>query len=127
MELLRQQPSDKPLPNQQAKRVKQFFKFVFGKASRGNDRSVRLRELECNTVKLIGLSYKIKDVLELPASQFDFLVEHVSEFVERWKLSQYLYRDDIDKAINSKFDPEDDVLFKEFIKCSSATSIKEMD
>jgi len=33
------------------------------------------------------------------------------------KFLQYLYRDNINKAINSKFDPKDNNLFKEFLKC----------
>lgn len=139
--LLREQSRDKALPNQQATRVKHFIRFTFEKITRGTDRSLasgnsgnpagddgdttqktlrerqtRLRKLECNAVKFCGLTYKIKDLLELPAAQFDFLVANVGDFVLRHKLSQHLYRDDIDKAVHGKFDPEDDVIFKEFLK-----------
>lgn len=120
--ILRQQSSDKPLPNQQAIRVKHFIKFVFEKTTRGNERHMQLRKLDCNVLKFCGLAYKIKDVLELPTAQFAFLVENVADFVQRRHLSQYLYRDDIDKAVNSKLDPEDDDLFKEFLKSSFADS-----
>jgi hypothetical protein len=37
-------------------------------------------------------------------------------FVKTHKLLQYLYRDDIDKAVYNKFDPEDEDLFKEFLE-----------
>jgi hypothetical protein len=76
-------------------------------------------------LKFFGLSDTIKDVIELSASQFDFLVEHVADFVERQKLSHYLCRDDIGKAINGKVDPEDDDLYKEFLKGMSASSDRE--
>lgn len=52
--------------------------------------------------------------------QFDFLVENVSAYVESRKLSQHLYSDDIDKAVYAKFDAEDEDLFKDFLKSSSA-------
>jgi hypothetical protein len=63
-------------------------------------------------------------MLELPAAQFDFLVKNVSRFVEYYKFLQYLYRDDIDKIVYIKFNPEDDNLFKKFLKNSSTFLIK---
>jgi hypothetical protein len=66
------------------------------------------------------LSYKIKTLVELPVAQFDFLVENVSVYVESRELSQRLYRDDIEKAVYAKFDPEDEDLFKDLLKSSSA-------
>jgi len=114
--LLQEHTRHKVLPNQQATRVKHFIRFTFEKTTRGNERHTRLRKLECNALKFCGLTYKIKEVLELPAAQFDSLVANVGAFVRRHDLSQYLYRDDIDKAVHSKFDPEDEVIFKEFLK-----------
>jgi len=119
--LLRQQ-TDKTLPKQHATRIKHFIKFTFEKTSRSNERSARLRELECNALKLCGLTYTIKEILELPAPQFDFLLANAANFVRLKKLAQYLYRDDIDKFIFGKFDPEDEDLFKEFLKCLSSTT-----
>ena len=81
---------------------------------------MRLRKLDWSALKFLGLSYKIKNLVELPAVQFDFLVENVSAYVESRKLSQHLYRDDIDKAVYAKFDAEDEDLFKDFLKSSSA-------
>lgn len=146
--LLREQTQDKPLPNQQATRVKHLIRFTFEKTTRGTgcslasrnsgnpagddgdtkqktlrERQTRLRKLECNALKFCGLTYKIKDLLELPAAQFEFLVVNVGHFVQRQELSQHLYRDDIDKVVHSKFDPEDDAIFKEFLKCSSYTCL----
>jgi hypothetical protein len=118
--LLRQQTCDKALPKQHATRIKHFIKFTFEKTSRSNERSIRLRKLECNALKLCGLTYKIKEILELPAPQFDFLLANVTDFVHHNQLAQYLYRGDIDKFIFGKFDPEDDDLFKEFLKCLSS-------
>lgn len=117
--LLRKHQDDKVLPNQLATRVKHIIRFTFEKETNGNKRATRLRSLKCNALKLCGLTYKLKDVYELPQAQFDFLVTNVGDFVHRHQLSQYLYRDDIDKAVNGKFDPEDDLIFKEFLKCLS--------
>ncbi|KFZ15462.1 hypothetical protein V501_02713 [Pseudogymnoascus sp. VKM F-4519 (FW-2642)] len=114
--LLQDHPRDKALPNQQATRVKHFIKFVFEKTTRGDERHMRLRKLDCDALKFCGLTYKIREVLELSAAQFDFLVENIGDYVRRHKLSEHLYRDDVDKAVHGKFDPEDDVIFKGFLK-----------
>ena len=120
--LLRQHPRNKSLPNQQATRVKHFIKFVFEKTNRGNDRQKQLRKLDCSALKVCGLSYTVKEVLELPSAQFDFLIDNVADFIHRQQLTQHLYREDINKALNSDFDPEDDVIFKEFLKCLSTSA-----
>lgn len=120
--LLRQHPKKKSLPNQQATRVKHFIKFVFEKTTRGNDRQARLRKLDCSALKVCGLSYTVREVLELPFAQFDFLIENVTDFIHCQQLTQHLYREDINKALNSEFDPEDDDIFKEFLKCLSTSA-----
>lgn len=120
--LLRKHPRDKVLPNQLATRVKHFIRFTFEKETRDKSLSTRLRGLECNALKFCGLTYKLKDILELPPAQFDFLVAKAEDFVHRQGLAQHLYRDDIDKVVYGKFDPEDDVNFKEFLKCSAPHS-----
>ncbi len=119
--LLQEQANDKPLPNQQATRVKRFIRFTFGMSTRGNERHTKLRKLECNALKFCGLAYTIKELLELPQAHFDFLVASVVDFVHHYKLSQYLYRDDIDKAVIGKFEAEDEDSMKEFLKCLSAS------
>jgi hypothetical protein len=118
--LLRQHPGNQSLPNQQATRVKHFIKFVFEVTNRSKERQTRLRKLDCNSLKLCGLSYTVKEVLELPNEQFDFLVENVADFIRRQTLLRHLYRKDVNKVLQAEFDPEDDDLFKEFQKCSSA-------
>ena len=117
--LLLQVPSDKALPNQQATRVKHFIKFVFERTSRWKERQILLRRLDCDALKVCGLSYTIKDIHELPLAQFEFLVANITDFVQRQRLSEYLYRDDIDRGIQAKFvDPEDEAAFKDFLKSS---------
>ena len=122
--LLLQTPSDKALPNQQATRVKHFIKFVFEKTERWKERQTQLRKLECDTLKFCGLSYTIKEIHELPLAQFDFLVANISDYVQRHKLSEHLYRDDVDRGIQAKFfDPEEEEeeeALKEFLKSPSA-------
>jgi len=119
--LLRKHPGNQSLPNQQATRVKHFIKFVFEVTNRGKERQTRLRKLDCNSLKLCGLSYTVKEVIELPNEQFDFLVENVADFIRRQTLLQCLYREDVNKVVQGGFDPEDDDLFKEFQKCSFAS------
>lgn len=115
--LLRQHPSNQSLPNQQTTRVKHFIRFVFEVTNRSKERQTRLRKLDCNSLKLCGLSYTVKEILELPTVQFDFLVENVADFIHHQTLLQCLYREDVNKVVQGRFDPEDDDLFKEFQKC----------
>jgi hypothetical protein len=117
--LLLQAPANKALPNQQATRVKHFIRFVFEKTDRWKERQIQLRKLECDALKVCGLTYTIKDIHELPLPQFEFLIANITDFVRRHKLSEWLYRDDIDKGIQAKFfDPEEEAAFKEFLKSS---------
>jgi hypothetical protein len=118
--LLRQHSSNKWLPNQQANRVKHMIKFVFEKTTSGNERQTRLRKLDCDSLKLCGLSYKKREILELPPAEFDFLVTKVPDFIHDQQLSQHLYREDINKAVNGEFDPEVDYLLEAFLQCSSS-------
>ena len=71
---------------------------------------MRLRKLDCSTLKFLRLPYKIRTLVELPPEQFDFLVEEVSAYAENRKLSRRLRPDDIDKAFYVKFDAEDEDL-----------------
>jgi hypothetical protein len=109
------------LPNQLATRVKHIIRFVYGESC-NDERGARLRKLECNALKFCGLAYKVRDILDLPGPEFDFLIEHIDDFVRSRGLVQYLYRDDIDKAVNNKLDPKDEELFRIFLKCSFITT-----
>jgi len=74
--------------------------------------------------KSLPISYMIKEIHELPLAQFDFLIANITDFVRRHKLSEWLYRDDIDRGIQAKFfDPEEDAAFKEFLKSSFPFSV----
>jgi hypothetical protein len=84
--LLRQHVNDKSLPNQQANRLKHFIKFVFEKANRGHKQQIHFQKLECNALKFCGLSYTVREILELPTAQFDFLIENIADFIHRQKL-----------------------------------------
>ena len=116
--VLRQQPKHKILPNQHATRVKRFLKFFFEQTPRGGNRSKELRKLECNVLKFCGLCHTIEDIIHLPEDQFEFLIQNITDFVHRQDLTPFLYRHDIDKAVNRDLNPEDDAVFKEFLKCS---------
>ncbi|KAF2175342.1 hypothetical protein K469DRAFT_743379 [Zopfia rhizophila CBS 207.26] len=116
----------KHLPNQHATRVKHFIKFVFEKTNRGHKQQARLRALEFNALTFCGLLYTVRELLELPAIQFDFLVENLPDFVRRQRISRHLYRDDINKAVYGKFAPEDGNLFKEYLKGSLNGDVYEL-
>jgi len=61
--------------------VKHFIKFIFKKIAYGNKRQAQLQKLDCNALKFYRLSYKIKDILELPPMEFDFLVTNIVDFI----------------------------------------------
>lgn len=112
---LRSHPKDSALPNQMATRVKHIIKFVYEKSTRDEKKSARLRGLECNALKFCGLTYKIRELLELSELQFEFLVDYITEFVHSRGLVQYLYRSDINKTLDHEVVPEDEQLFREFL------------
>jgi hypothetical protein len=120
--LLRQHPGNQSLPNQQTTRVKHFMKFVLEVTNRSKERQTRLRKLDCNSLKLCGLSYTLKEVLELSREEFNFLIENVSDFIRRQTLLPFLYRDDVSRVFQGQFDPEDDELLKELQKGSSTSA-----
>ena len=103
------------LPNQLATRVRHIVKFAHEKPSRNEERCACLRKLDCNALKFCGLAYTVRDLLELPDLHFEVLTEHIAEFVHRRGLIQYLYRSDINKALDHKSIAEEG-LFREFLK-----------
>ncbi|KAL4801669.1 hypothetical protein BDV18DRAFT_148524 [Aspergillus unguis] len=113
--LLREHPNDKPLPNQQATRIKHFIKFVFEANFREPTKQKQLRNLDCSSLKLCGLSYTVREIIDLPSEVFEYLVENVASFVERSQLSLPLCRDDINKVVLGDFDPEEEEVFKTFL------------
>ncbi len=44
------------------------------------------------------------------------------DFIYHQKLLQYLYRKDINKAVYGEFNPKNNDLFKEFLKCLSTST-----
>ncbi len=70
--------------------------------------------LRCS--KSLRISYTIKEIHELPLTQFDFLIANITDFVQRHKLSEWLY---CDRGIQAKFlDSEEDAALKVFLKSS---------
>ena len=115
-ELLRQYSSGTSLPNQRATRVRQIIKSVFEGSERRRHRYAQLQSLQCNALKFCGLAYKIKDIMEMSDAEFDFLITHVEEYICRSDLEQYIYRDDVDKAVYSKIHPQNEAIYKSFLK-----------
>lgn len=111
--LLRTHPSNEALPNQLATRVKSFMKFVFerNKSTRG----LRLRNLDCSSLKLFGLAYTLRELNELSADVFECFIENVAGFVQSRQLELLLCRDDINRVVHGDFDPEDEEPFKKFL------------
>jgi hypothetical protein len=110
---LLQRPS---FPRQEATRVKHFLKFVFERTTRGNNRHLAFRQLDCNALTFCGLSYKIKDIIELPQAQFEFLIKNVSEFVQRRRIGGTLYRDEVNNMASTTLNAEDEDLYRDFLK-----------
>lgn len=134
--LLRRQPSDKALPKQQATKVKHLIRFAFRKNSRQEllerseegkerkeDRRRKLRKLDCDALKLCGLSYTTEEIVKLGDVEFEILQKRVAEFISYRNLSYLLYRPDVDKAVDSKLeDPDDDESFDKFMQCTQCGS-----
>lgn len=83
----------------------------------------KLRKLDCDTLKLCGLSYTTEEIVKISDAEFEILQNHVPEFISHRNLSYLLYRPDVDKAVDSKLeDPEDDELFDKFLQSTSEQS-----
>ncbi|KFY30326.1 hypothetical protein V494_08189 [Pseudogymnoascus sp. VKM F-4513 (FW-928)] len=132
--LLRRQPSDKALPKQQATKVKHLIRFAFRQNSRQelHERSEEakerkearrrnLRRLDCDAVKLCGLSYTTEEIIRLGDVEFGILQKCLAEFISYRNLSHLLYRPDVDKAVDSKLeDPDDDGSYDKFMQSHTA-------
>ena len=134
--LLRQIPSSKALPKQQATKVKNLVRFTFRKNSRqellkqgkaGREgRHRKLRKLDCDDLKLCGLSYTTEEIVKLGNAEFEILQNRVAEFSSHRNLSCHLYRPDVDKAVHSKLeDPEDSESFNKFIQGTRYSFLKQ--
>ena len=136
--LLRQLPSDKALPKQRATKVKHLLRFTFRKNSRqelleqGGDgegeegRHRKLRKLDCDALKLCGLSYTTEEIVKMDDTEFEILQKRVAEFISRRNLSYLLYRPDVDKAVDAKLeDPEDDESFDKFMQSTQCGFLKQ--
>ncbi|KAF2866026.1 hypothetical protein BDV95DRAFT_245498 [Massariosphaeria phaeospora] len=107
-------------PKQEATRVKHFLKFVFERTTRGNNRHLAFRQLDCNALTFCGLTYRVKDIIELPQTRFEFLVKNVSDFVQRSRIGDSLYRDEINNMVSTKLSAEDEDLYGNFLKGTCA-------
>jgi hypothetical protein len=140
--LLRQVPSDKALPKQRATKVKHLVRFTFRKNSRqellerGGEgdggggieegRHRKLRKLDCDTLKLCGLSFTTEEIVKMGDAEFDILQKRVVDFISHRNLSYLLYRPDVDKAVDSKLeDPEDDESFDKFMQSTQCGFLKQ--
>jgi len=141
--LLRQTPSNQTLPNQKAGRVKTLVLSTFQENSSSElseqykkgkkDKNAKgkyekLRELDCDALKLCGLCYTMEEIVKLGDREFEFLRKHAEEFISCRKLSSLFYRYDVNKAIDSvtsKFaDIEHNELYEEFIRGTQYSSLQ---
>ncbi|KID66216.1 hypothetical protein MBR_09427, partial [Metarhizium brunneum ARSEF 3297] len=115
--LLRRQPKDRALPKQQATKVKHLIRFVFRKDSRGGDRSQQLRQLDCDSLKLCGLTYTTEDIVKMEHEKFELVRTLAAEFMLNRQLSPLLYRPDVDKAVDAVVEePDDQESYDAFMK-----------
>ena len=82
--------------------------------------------MDCDALKLCGLSYTIEEIVKLGDLEFEILHKRVIDFMCRRNLSGLLYRSDVDKAINAKLeDPNDDESFDKFMQCTQPSFLKQ--
>lgn len=112
---LRQHRNDVSLPKHRGTRVKHFLKYVFEETDHEKEKQMQLRSLSPEVLILWGLSFKVKEVYDMPSAQFDFLVSNLADYIRGQKISHHLCRDDVDRAIYSKFEPEDTDAFMAFL------------
>lgn len=105
-----------------ANRVKHFMKFLFEKTDRAKDKQARLRELDCDVIIFCAHCYKVKEIYHMAPVQFDFLLANVTEYVRCRDLSDVLFRDDIARVIYGRFEPENNEVFKTYLKRKSTVS-----
>jgi hypothetical protein len=122
---LRRHASDAPLPQKLASRAKHFLKFVFEQTDqeKEKEKQTQLRMLPPDVLIFCGLSFKVKKIYGMPSGQFDFLVANLADFIQRQQIADYLYRNDIDKAVHSSLKPEDINSFIAFKKSMPTCSI----
>lgn len=112
--LLRLEPSLKTLPNQQATRVKHVIQYAFRKD--GGSKEKRLREFDCDALKLCGLAYTVADLAKMDNMKFEIMQTAVRGFIDRLRLRRHLYRADIEKAVNATLKaPDDDDSYLRFL------------
>ncbi|EER45628.1 conserved hypothetical protein [Histoplasma capsulatum H143] len=92
------------------------MKFAFEKTDRKENKQGELRKLKCDALVFCALAYKVRDIYDMSSAHFDYRIANVADFVHRYSLFNYLYGDDVDRILNGNFEPEDDKLFKEFLK-----------
>jgi hypothetical protein len=61
-------------------------------------RCERLRRLDCDSLKLVALSYTAAHLFDLEDVEFGYLMELVPDFIHRHGIAKLLYRKDISKA-----------------------------
>lgn len=114
--LLREHPSTKALPKQQATKVKHFIRFVFRRDSGEGSRQKQLRAFDCDTLKFLGLSYSTQDIIKMDATEFEVLLKYGSRFLGYCNIGCLLYRPDVDKAVDAEFKDADNGSYDEFLQ-----------
>ena len=78
---------------------------------------MKMRDLDYNAIKFLGLSYTTKEIVKMDNTKFKTLKNSRVEFFHRRKLSRLLYRPNVDKVVNTSFtDPDDDGSYKKFMQ-----------
>lgn len=108
---------DGRLPRKLIERVKNFLKFVYGENfPQSSEKRIRLQELESYAIVFCGLSYHITDIHKLSPKQFEFVVQHITGFINTRGLIRHLYRSDIENNVGHKLNPHDKKLFQKFLE-----------
>lgn len=97
---LHQHPKDERLPLGQATRIKRFFQLVF------LDKTMKYRrfqELDCDILKLCGLSFTANEFRKLDDAQIQILLSLSTNFAYKIDLPDLLHRVDVEAAVDTAF------------------------
>jgi hypothetical protein len=104
------------LPNTQS-RLSKFIENAYGKpdnASKANElRWQRLRNLDCEAFLLLAVSYTPLDISKMHRTEFNYLVENATNFLQVEALSpKWIFHKDIQLAIAAKVELQDAAEFR---------------
>lgn len=109
VKFLRKAQSAELLPHRRHQRVLSLIEYVFKKYEHKSNlkqetksKHEKLRGMDCDALKLCGLSYTVTEVMSFSEQHLDFISSSfTTEFIERRGISSLLYHPSINKVLES--------------------------